>query len=250
MEQRTGRHIKHKIMRVDYMKRLKKFIVGMLQFPPIAQKMVLWALKAHNLTYRVAGMFSQCLEADGLHPKHRLIKYHDWFMQHLRQDWHVLDVGCGNGALTYDLKDRCASVFAIDMNLENIDRAKLQFSKEGIVYVHGDATQYPFEQKFDALVLSNVLEHIEHRVEFLKQLYANQSQKKSPVLLLRVPMITRDWITLYKQEMGVEWRLDSTHFIEYTLEQLQQELLQAGLALEHYDIRFGELYGVGRKRKQ
>jgi len=37
-------------------------------------------------------------------------------------------------------------------------------------------------------------------------------------------MINRDWITLYKKELGVEWRLDKTHYIEYTLESFEKEL--------------------------
>ena len=229
------------------MKGLERLILRILQFPPVAKNLVLWALKAHNFSYSIAGTFSQCLEPDGLHPKHRLMKYHDWFLGHLKKDWHVLDVGCGNGTLTYDMKGSCASIFAIDINPNNIEKAKLQFSKEGISYVCGDATQYSFDMNFDVIVLSNVLEHIEHRVNFLKRLYAKQNQENSPVLLLRVPMITRDWITLYKKKMGVEWRLDSTHFTEYTLEQLQDELGQTGLEIESYEIQFGEFYGVVRK---
>lgn len=42
-------------------------------------------------------------------------------------------------------------------------------------------------------------------------------------------MINRDWITLYKKELGVEWRLDPTHCTEYTLESLKEELQKAGL---------------------
>ena len=37
-------------------------------------------------------------------------------------------------------------------------------------------------------------------------------------------MINRDWITLYKKELGIEWRLDKTHYIEYTLESFKEEL--------------------------
>ena len=222
-------------------------IVRMLTFPSIAKRVVWWGLKVHNISYKIAGTFSQYLEPDRLHPKHRLMKYHDWFCQQLQPHWRVLDVGCGNGALACDLKAYCASILAIDINPKNIERANAQFSKDGIIYLCGDATQFPFEQAFDAIVLSNVLEHIEQRVDFLKRLYANQDQSNPPVLLLRVPMITRDWITLYKKELGVEWRLDQTHFTEYTLEQLRDELSQAGLTIASYDIQFGEFYGIVKK---
>jgi len=37
-------------------------------------------------------------------------------------------------------------------------------------------------------------------------------------------MVNRQWIILYKKEVGVEWQLDSFHFTEYTLESLKEEL--------------------------
>ena len=57
-------------------------------------------------------------------------------------------------------------------------------------------------------------------------------------------MINRDWITLYKKELGVEQRLDKTRYIEYTLESFKEELEKAGLNLEKYSIQFGEIWAV------
>jgi SAM-dependent methyltransferase len=223
---------------------MKKLILIFLRYPFVARRVVPMVLKLHNLSYNLTGMLCSSLEPDGIHPKHRLMRYHDWFQERLSSNWHGLDVGCGNGALAYDLKSACRSVVAIDINPDNISRAKKQFSKEGITYICGDATTYHFNRTFDAIVLSNVLEHIEYRVEFLKQLIANQDQAVTPVLLIRVPMVTRDWITLYKKEIGVEWRLDHTHFIEYSEESFFEELTRAGLKIREHQIRFGELYAV------
>lgn len=226
---------------------IKKVIVSVLTHPWFSRFFLLAALKIHNLSYRLAGMLSSELEPDGLHPKHRLMRYHDWFASRLEKEWDVLDIGCGNGALAYDMKSACKSVTGIDSNRENINRAKTGFLSPGITYICSDALDYAFETGFHAVVLSNVIEHIDKRVEFLKRIYANQDKENPPVLLLRVPMITRDWITLYKKEMGVEWKLDKTHFTEYTLEQVFDEMNQAGLVVESYDVKFGEFYGVIKK---
>ena len=121
------------------------------------------------------------------------------------------------------------------------------YLKDGISYVCADALTYEFKNKFHAIILSNVLEHIEYRVAFLKKIFKNQGNNNPPVLLLRVPMVTRDWITLYKKEQGVEWRLDDSHYTEYTLDQIFEELKEAGLFIESYDIQFGEFYGVVKK---
>ena len=226
---------------------MKKIVQRILKYPTIARRVLPVALKVHNRAYQIAGMLSSRLEPDGLHPKHRIMQYHKWFMERLQPHWHVLDIGCGNGALAYDLKSACASVFAIDINMKNIERAKKQFAREGVTYICGDGIKYNFERKFDAIVLSNVLEHIENRVEFLHRIYAVQDQQNPPVFLLRAPMITRDWISLYKKEMGVEWRLDKSHFTEYTLGQLEAELDQASLQIERYSIQFGEFWGIVKK---
>ena len=57
-------------------------------------------------------------------------------------------------------------------------------------------------------------------------------------------MINRDWITLYKKELGVEYRLDKTHYIEYTLESFKKELEKAELKIQNYSIQFGEIWTI------
>lgn len=218
---------------------MKKILVKLL---------IRFSLKLHNLSYRVTGRFSSQLEPDGIHPKHRLMKYHDWFTQKIQNDWDVLDIGCGNGALANAVASVSKSVTAIDIEEKNINKAEQMFGSSGVDFICADATRYEFKSRFHAIILSNVLEHIEHRVDFLKKLYQNQDQDNPPVLLLRVPMITRDWISMYKKEQGVEWRLDRTHFTEYTLEQVFDEMEQADLQVQNYDIQFGEFYGVVVKR--
>ena len=226
---------------------INRFFSNLLMKLKIADLLLVCALKFHNFSYKITGIISQIKEPDGLHPKHRLMKYHEWFSSRLEKNWDVLDIGCGNGALAYDMKSVCRSVTGIDINNDNIERAEKQFSNAGISYICADALDYEFETGFDAVVLSNVLEHINNRVDFLKRIYVNQNKNKPPVLLLRVPMITRDWISMYKKEIGIEWRLDKTHFTEYTLEQVFDEMNQAGLVVESYDVQFGEFYGVVKK---
>jgi SAM-dependent methyltransferase len=215
---------------------------GILQRTPVARVIVNLALWLHNRAYQLAGRYSACLEPDGLHPKHRLMKYHLWFMNRVQPEWRVLDIGCGTGALAQDLKTKCRTLTGIDLNRPNIVEATRRYAAEGLSFHEADALTYQIKEPYDAFVLSNVLEHIQNRVEFLKGLYANYPWKPKPILLLRVPMLTRDWITLYKKERGVEWRLDPTHAVEYTDESLRTELTQAGLQIVEWEIRFGESY--------
>jgi len=94
--------------------------------------------------------------------------------------------------------------------------------------------------------LSNVLEHIEHRVIFLKKIIKQipWGTKSNKVILIRVPMIDRDWISVYKKQVGVEYRLDKTHYTEYTYSQLKDELSKSNIIITNSHVRFGELYAI------
>jgi len=196
------------------------------------------ALGLHNFFYKLASNFAIKAEG-GLHPKHRLMNYHKFFVENVSSEDTVLDIGCGNGALTFDVAQKAKKVVGIDLSKKNIQLAKEKFSKENIEYIEGDALSNLPEAKFDVIILSNVLEHIQNRTEFLTAL-----KNKTNKFLIRVPMINRDWLTLYKKEMGLEWKSDKTHHIEYTLESFQEELKKTGLEIKNYSIQFGEIWAV------
>ena len=108
-------------------------------------------------------------------------------------------------------------------------------------YIVGDATKDLDMEKFDVIVLSNVLEHIENRISFMKSLKDLASK-----YLLRVPMFDRDWIPLYKKELGIEWRLDLTHYTEFTKTSFIKEIEEAGYEVENLSVQFGEIWAIVR----
>ncbi len=67
-------------------------------------------------------------------------------------------------------------------------------------------------------------------------------------LLLRVPVFERDWRVPLKQELGIDYRLDSTHYTEYTLESFSSELEEAGLRVTHQEVRWGEIWAEATRR--
>ncbi|MCK4822440.1 class I SAM-dependent methyltransferase, partial [bacterium] len=162
-------------------------------------------LRAHSFTYSWAGRLSTKVEGSGLHPKHRIMNYHQFFVDNVGENDTVLDIGCGNGALTYDVAQKAKKVVGIDLNEQNITSARNKFPRENIEYIHGNALTDLPNEKFDVIILSNVLEHIDKRVEFLTSL-----KKLAPIFLIRVPMLNRSWIDVYKKELGLEYRLDKT----------------------------------------
>jgi SAM-dependent methyltransferase len=189
--------------------------------------------------YRLQGRTAIAYEG-GLHPKHRLMRYHDFFTQRIQAGETVLDIGCGIGAVAYSIATKCgAQVTGIDFNRENIELAKENRVHEKIEWLCGDAlTELP-NRRYDVVVLSNVLEHLEDRVAFLKQVRQTVAPSR---WLIRVPLFERDWRTPLKKELDVEWRLDQTHCTEYTQEQFLEECGQAGLEVRELEIRWGEIW--------
>jgi len=178
---------------------------------------------------------------NGLHPKHRLTNYHQFFLDNIGPNDTVLDVGCGLGLLAHDVAQKARRIVGIDINQQYLATAKTNYSHPRLTYVHGDATTFDFGEKFNVLVLSNTLEHIKYRVSFL-----NKLKSAGDKFLIRVPMINREWLVLLKKELGIEYRLDTTHQIEYTENIFRQELAAAGLNITELSVRFGEIYCVAR----
>lgn len=180
----------------------------------------------------------------GVHTKHRHLRYHDFFVERIRAGERVLDVGCGDGTVARDVAERTgATVVAIDIVEAKIAAARAKNGHSGVAYVCGDATRDLPAGIFDAVILSNVLEHIEERPEFLR---AVRAAARPGRWLVRVPLFERDWRVPLKRELGLEWRLDPTHFTEYTQESFAEEVAAAGLEIVEQQVRWGEIWCVLR----
>ena len=176
----------------------------------------------------------------GIHTKHRHTGYHKFFLERIRPGDRVLDVGCGTGALARAIADGAqARVVAIDVDPDKIAEARARNAHPRVEYHVADATQELPEGPFDTVVLSNVLEHLDERPLFLKRLL--QAARPSR-LLIRVPLLERDWRVPLKRELGVEWRLTASHRTEYTVDGFSQEIEAAGLEISHQQVRWGEIW--------
>jgi SAM-dependent methyltransferase len=182
----------------------------------------------------------------GVHPKHRLTRYHDFFVERIEPGERVLDVGCGKGELAHDLAERGgASVVGIDVLPEKIAFARERFPHPRVEYTEADVYAFEPGESFDAVVLSNVLEHLAEREALLRRIVGAASPAR---LLIRVPAFDRHWHVPLRRELGIPYFSDPTHETEYVVETLRAELEGAGLELTFLETRWGELWAEARPR--
>ena len=208
------------------------------------------ARSAMRVLLRADDFLTKCInrlaiEYDGgVHVKHRLMKYHDFFVERISPGERVLDVGCGYGAVAYSVASRAgAVVVGIDLRAENIVKARQLFQHPNLSFLQEDVLQGLPKESFDVIMLSNILEHIEHRVKFLTIVHERLSPQRC---LIRVPMFNRDWRVPLREELALSYFSDPTHYTEYTQESFEKEIRAAGLTITHLQINWGEIWAEVR----
>lgn len=181
----------------------------------------------------------------GEHPKHRLTNYHAFFIDRIADGEAVLDVGCGYGAVARSIAwaRPGSQVTGLDMNKGRLAQALASANPPNLTFVEGDATRALPGEGHGVVVLSNVLEHIEARVDFLKAVRTAVNPLR---ILIRVPLFERDWRMGLRRELGVDFRSDSDHKIEHTIMEFRAETEAAGLEITELSTLWGEIWAECR----
>lgn len=157
----------------------------------------------------------------GVHPKHLIdAPWHHWYLDYLTPSDIVLDVGCGNGHHTMAARTVAAAVFGIDRDLTGPISAPAYWYR-------GDVTEgLPYaKEEFDAVLCLDVIEHIVPRNYVLREIH--RVLKPGGRLLLSAPNRETTW----RRRLRAAGRFafsDEDHTVEYTEDDLLDELLDAG----------------------
>jgi 2-polyprenyl-3-methyl-5-hydroxy-6-metoxy-1,4-benzoquinol methylase len=225
---------------------MKQIIFSIINNPTFARAFLNFFLKLDNLNYKIISLMSIAVEG-GIHPKHSILQYEEWFKQQVSPESNILDIGCNTGTLLRHLSDKIKTGVGIEIEDKHIKVARQLTHQENISFYCEDATLFDFNKvsQINYITLSNVLEHIEFRVDFLKKIIKNINNSEC-LFLIRVPLITRDWVSVYKKQRQVEYRLDKTHYIEYREQEIIQELEESGLSIISQENYFGETYIIAK----
>lgn len=176
-----------------------------------------------------------------VHPKHRLTRYHDFFVDRIDPGSRVLDIGCGYGAVARSIATRVpnSTVVGVELDQGRLGQARSGEVPANLSFVEADARRNLPAGPWNVIVLSNILEHIEDRVGFLRDVVRQAAPDK---ILIRVPLFERDWKLPLRRELGIGYFSDAEHFIEHRLEELRDEVLAAGLKPVETITLWGEIW--------
>lgn len=152
---------------------------------------------------------------DGKHPKHHLWHSHYKFIiENINPGDKVLDVGCGK-SLSYSqqLSTKIDFLDAIDINGEKIQFSIKENKFENIHFSVFDITKDLPSKKYDVIILSHILEHLDRPKEILKKIKAITKK-----IIVRLPRYDNNWMNLVKKDLGMYYYKSRDHKQEFTLE--------------------------------
>lgn len=166
-----------------------------------------------------------------IHPKHLVeAPWHDWYVEYLKPDDVVLDVGCGNGAHTLRAAPRCRRVFGFDYDPAQLRVAQQEMRRHDIANAHLFAWDIQgrlpfFDRSLDAVLFLDVIEHLDRRQVVLGEIH--RILKDEGRLLVSGPNRQTSWRRRLRQA-GLFAFSDPDHKIEYSAEEFVAELGAAG----------------------
>ena len=186
---------------------------------------------------------------DGVHPKIDLIKYRSWFFDNVKSEDSVLDIGSNEGGLALALSSKVKSVQGIELS-ETVFKRALDNSQDipNVKFICSSIYDIDLMalDTFNVVCLSNVLEHLDRRIELLQALHRVLLIADNPRLLIRVPAYDRCWTVPWMNSLDIDFRLDKTHCLEYTDSGLSDELKISGFEIETLMRKFGEIFVIAK----
>jgi len=168
--------------------------------------------------------------------QNRPFSTHEHILRFVGRGKRVLEIGCAGGYLAELLTAQGCTVTGIEIDPRAASQAR-RFCNEVIV---GDAEtlQLKFREKFDVIVLADVLEHLRDPARLLRRLTA--ALKPGGYLVISVPNVA-NWtvrVLLLLGRFDYEDRgiLDRTHRWFYTLRSFEGLVSGAGYHIAELEI--------------
>lgn len=156
-------------------------------------------------------------------------------------NWNsLLDLGCGDGALLYALKQagllEKKTIHAVDLSQRRINLVRQISSDFNCQVSSADQLSHLSDNSVDFLISTQVIEHVPDQVAMIKEI----NRVLAPGGIVYLTTVYKKWYGWYFYRCQNRWVLDPTHLREYTAdEQLIKPLTEHGFhILENHQHLF------------
>lgn len=165
------------------------------------------------------------------------IQAHRFLLRRIGPGSIVLDLGCNAGDLTRVIAARALEVVGVDHNEDVISRAKKASEASNLTFHHTDALTFlrSTEKRFDTLILSHILEHLDDPAEFLRDHKDHFEQ-----IYIELPDFDKNYLNHFRLEVGSKLvYTDDDHVREFDRDELRDLLESCGIRIVEVEYRFG-----------
>ena len=175
----------------------------------------------------------------------------------------ILDIGCGRGNISLPLASLGYQVLGIDLDTNSIEEVKNRNNFNNAQFRVQDASTLDIDEKYDFIIASEVVEHIEEPTEFLKSL--KNILKQKGFLIVTIPngksleerirkftthnkggqKIKKTIKQKIKREETIQTQADSPHLHFFSLKKFEKLIIDAGydiIACKNQASMFKETY--------
>ena len=167
------------------------------------------------------------------------LRYHtiNFIKKQVKPTDKVLDLGSGYGDMSNKFADFSKKVIGVDYVKGDVEIAKSKHSKSNLEFIYGDAFDYlkTCKEKFDAIILSHILEHIDEPLDFLKKCVPHTKK-----IFIELPDYDKTYLNHYRIQLNNKIQYtDADHVWEFDREELLELIKDAELKVIETDFRFG-----------
>lgn len=170
--------------------------------------------------------------------KHPLRIYSLEFIQkQISPSDNVLDLGCNLGEISNKIAEFSNRVVGVDYDNNLITIAKTKFNKPNLNFICTDAFSYleKTTEKFDVIILSHILEHIENPELFLKKCIPYTKK-----IFIELPDYDKTYLNYYRAVINNELNYtDEDHIWEFDRAELFSLLNVVDLKVIDCEFKFG-----------
>jgi ubiquinone/menaquinone biosynthesis C-methylase UbiE len=152
------------------------------------------------------------------HPSRQFTK--SFLLKHIEPGFSVLDLGSNSGDLSNIVAEKAKRVVGIDFDESLVNEAKRKNSHPNLEFHHGEAYQFleTNKDKFDVLLLSHILEHLDDPKDFL-----NKFSRFFDYIYIELPDFDKTYLNQYRKRMNLPLiYTDQDHINEYDRHELKK----------------------------